>query len=257
MRIYLFISKEKKMLQMYLPYIEALNQKFDICQNLADADIVLIFGAWTRKGAQLASKSRKMGIPYIVCPLGDISERNRQNPHLKRLMQTLMYQKSMYKHANLLVASTPMERNYLMKLGWNNRVILTRYFGYSHLITEEGTMEDWQETDASTLADFEHRKAEAIAQQTQHAIIAQIMQIQSRMPHRNIPQKYLDDLHTLLYADDYDEDAINEELKKLKLDSYAASVFQAMTDKTGLTEGFMPLPAKKGRKSKEILKYVK
>ena len=57
--------------------------------------------------------------------------------------------------------------------------------------------------------------------------------------------------------DDYDEDAINEELKKLKLDSYAASVFQAMTDKTGLTEGFMPLPAKKGRKSREILKYVK
>ena len=73
MRIYLFISKQKKMLQMYLPYIEALKQKFDICPSLADADIVLIFGAWTRKGAQLASKSRKMGIPYIVCPLGDIS----------------------------------------------------------------------------------------------------------------------------------------------------------------------------------------
>ncbi len=117
---------------------------------------------------------------------------------------------------------------------------------------------NWQETDASTLADFERRKAEAIAQQTQHAIIAQIMQIQSRMPHQNIPQKYLDDLHTLLYADDYDEDAINEELKKLKLDSYAASVFQAMTDKTGLTEGFMPLPAQKGRKrSKEITEVCK
>ena len=44
-------------------------------------------------------------------------------------------------------------------------------------------------------------------------------------------------------------DSTREEMKKLKLDSYAASVFQAMTDKTGLTEGFMPLPAKKGRKS--------
>ncbi len=32
------------------------------------------------------------------------------------------------------------------------------------------------------------------------------------MPHQNIPQKYLDDLHTLLYADDYDEDAIKQEL---------------------------------------------
>lgn len=30
-----------------------------------------------------------------------------------------------------------------------------------------------------------------------------------------------------------------------------------MTDKTGLTEGFMPIPAKTGRKSKEILKFVK
>ena len=98
---------------------------------------------------------------------------------------------------------------------------------------------------------------QAIAQQTQYAFIAQIMQIQSRMPHKNIPQKYLDDLHTLLYADDYDEDAIKQELAEKKLSSYAASVFQTMTDKTGLTEGFMPIPAKKGRKSKEILKFVK
>lgn len=257
MKVYLFISKHKKTLKMYLPYIEALQQKFDITSNLVDADIVMILGAWTRQGAQLARMSRKMGIPYIVCPLGDLSERNCRNPHFKRSLQTLMYQKAMYRHSDLIIATTPLEKVYLEKLGWNKHITLIRYFGYSHLITEEGTMEDWQETDASTLADFEHRKAEAIAQQTQHAIIAQIMQIQSRMPHKNIPQKYLDDLHTLLYADDYDEDAINEELKKLKLDSYAASVFQAMTDKTGLTEGFMPLPAKKGRKSKEILKYVK
>lgn len=38
---------------------------------------------------------------------------------------------------------------------------------------------------------------------------------------------------------------------------YAAAVFDAMTEKTGLTEGFMPLPAKKGRKSRQILKYIK
>ena len=68
---------------------------------------------------------------------------------------------------------------------------------------------------------------------------------------------YIDDLHTLLYADNYDEDAIHAELAKLKLDMYAAAVFDAMTEKTGLTEGFMPLPARKGRKSRQILKYIK
>ena len=256
-KIYLFISKQKKLCKMYLPYIEALHQKFDTTQQLADADIVLILGAWTIAGAQLARKSRKMGIPYIVCPLGDISERNRMNPHFKRSLQSFLYQKGMYKKADLVIATTPMEKEYLLKFGWNKSISLIRYFAYSHLTNEEVTMEDWQNTANTTLANFEKRKADDISDQTKDAIIAQIMQIQSRMPHRNIPQKYLDDLHTLLYADNYDEDAICAELDKLKLSSYAASVFQAMTDKTGLTEGFMPLPAKKGRKSKDILNYVK
>lgn len=52
MKVYLFISKHKKTLKMYLPYIEALQQKFDITGNLVDADIVMILGAWTRQGAQ-------------------------------------------------------------------------------------------------------------------------------------------------------------------------------------------------------------
>ena len=257
MKVYLFISKQKKQFPMYQPYFETLQQTLDITTSMVDADIVLILGAWTMQGARLARQSRKMGIPYIVCPLGDISKRNCKNPYIKRSLQSMIYQRAMYQKADLIIATTPMERDYLLQLGWNKHVSLIRYFGYSHLTSVSATSEDWQNADASTLSDFEQHKAESIAAQTKSAIIAQIMQIQSRMPHKNIPQKYLDDLHTLLYADDYDEDALNEELSKLKLTNYAASVFQAMTDKTGLTEGFMPLPAKKGRKSKEILKYVK
>lgn len=257
MKVYLFISKQKKQYAMYEPYIEVLQQKLDISTSLADADIVMIFGAWTIKGAQLARKARKMGIPYIVCPLGDLSDRNRKNPYLKRGLLSLLYQKAMYRNANLIIATTPMEKGNLEKQGFDRNIQLIRYFGYSHLTSEYSMKEDWDEADANTFADFERHKAEMIAEQTTNAIIAQIMQIESRMPHKNIPQKYLDDLHTLLYADDYDEDAIKEELSKLKLSHYAASVFQAMSEKTGLTEGFMPLPAKQGSKSREILKYVK
>ena len=257
MKVYLYIAKQKKTLKMYLPYIEALGKKLDITHNLADADIVMILGAWTMQGAQLAKKSRKMGIPYMVCPLGDISERNRKNPHLKRCLQSLVYQKTMYQKADLVIATTPMEKNYLAQLGWNKNIALIRYFGYSHLTSESAMLDSWTDTNTSTLSGFEQHKAEMIAAQTKEPIIAQILQIKSRMPHQNIPQNYLDTLHTLLYADNYDEDAINEELQALKLSGYAAAVFQAMTEKTGLTEGFMPLPAKKSRKSKEILRYVK
>lgn len=257
MKVYLFISKEKKTLKMYLAYTEALTHQLDITQNMDDADIVLILGAWTAQGAKLARQARKMDIPYIVCPLGDISERNIKNPYLKRNLQTIAYQRDMYKHSMAVVATTPMEKKYLLRLGWNKNVVLVRYFCYSHLTSKSAMIEDWQEVDNSTLSAHEQRKAEMIASMTKDAIVAQILQIKSRMPHKNIPQKYLDDLHTLLYADNYDEDAINAELSQLKLSDYAASVFQAMTDKTGLTEGFMPLPGKKGRKCKEISKYVK
>ena len=257
MKVYLFISKKKKLFKMYQGYIDTLSQQLDIVQQMNDADIVVILGAWTMKGAQIAKQSCKMGIPYIVCPLGDISERNCKNPHLKRNLQTLFYQKKMYKNANLLIATTPMEKTYLEKLGWNKNISLIRYYGYSHLTTESAMAESWTDTDDAALALFEKNKAEDIAAKTKEDIVAQIMQIESRMPHKNIPQKYLDDLHTLLYADNYDEDAICEELSKLKLSEYAAAVFQAMTEKTGLTEGFMPLPAKKNGKSKEILKYIK
>ena len=257
MKVYLFVSKKKKLFKMYQPYLDSLGKQLDITQDMVDADIVLILGAWTMRGAQVARKSRQMGIPYIVCPLGDISERNRKNPQLKRSLQSLVYQKKMYREANLLIATTPMEKTYLEQLAWNKRIFLIRYFAYSHLTSENVMAEEWYQAETTTLSYFEQKKAEAIAAKTQDAIIAQIMQIQSRMPHQNIPQQYLDDLHLLLYADNYDEDALNQELEKLKLSDYAASVFQVMTEKTGLTEGFMPLPAKKSRLSKEIQKYVK
>ncbi len=258
MKVYLFVSKEKRGHEMYLPYIEALSKTLDVTTTeMSESDVALFMGAWTLRGANLAKKARRMGIPYLVCPLGDLSEYNSKTPHIKRSLQRAAYQKAMCKKADAVVATTPMEQAQLGKLGWNKNVLLVRYFGYSHLATEQSTTDDWNATHASTLADHEKRKADQIASLTQDPIVAQIMQIKSRMPHRNIPQPYLDDLHALLYTDNYDEDAVNEQLRKLKIDHFAASVFQAMTEKTGLTDGFMPLPAKKGRKSKEILTYIK
>ena len=143
MKVFLFVSKQKKLYKMYMPYLDALNKQLDIVKQMADADIVLIVGAWTIKGAQLARQARKMGIPYIVCPLGDISERNCKNPHFKRSLQTLMYQKKMYQKANLLIATTPMEKTYLEKKAWNTNISLIRYFEYSHLTSENNMAEDW------------------------------------------------------------------------------------------------------------------
>ena len=44
MKVFLFVSKQKKLYKMYMPYLDALNKQLDIVKQMADADIVLIVG---------------------------------------------------------------------------------------------------------------------------------------------------------------------------------------------------------------------
>ena len=46
MKIYLFITKKKRQYAMYKAYIETLQQRLDIADNIEDADVVLFLGAW-------------------------------------------------------------------------------------------------------------------------------------------------------------------------------------------------------------------
>ena len=61
MKVYLFISNHKKLLKMYLPYIEALNKQLDITNSPVDADIVLVIGAWTWQGSPDSQESKADG----------------------------------------------------------------------------------------------------------------------------------------------------------------------------------------------------
>ena len=47
---------------MYKAYIETLQQRLDIADNIEDADVVLFLGAWSYPGFRLAQRSRKLGI---------------------------------------------------------------------------------------------------------------------------------------------------------------------------------------------------
>lgn len=257
MKVYLYITKQKQALALYKPYRDALTALPDITSKLEDADTLLILGAWSRQGARLARRARRMGIPYTLCPLGDLSPESSRRPWLKRGLQALAYQRRMTRGAALVLATTPLEQQSLARAGLTGQAALLRYFAYSSLTTQDAQMDSLDGQQAAVLARHEQQKAEAIARQTEHPIARQLLQIKSRMPHQNIPQSYLDKLHGLLYAEGYDEDALCAELHRLGLSAYAAAVFQVMSERTGLTEGFMPLPAQKSRKSKEILRFVK
>lgn len=257
MKVYLSIASHKNGLEVYKPYFEMLASSFTIVDALREADLTLILGAWSWPCARIARRSLKMGIPYAVCPLGDLSGRNRHNPGFRRSMQQLAYQQSLLRNASLLIATSPLEQKYLADTTHHPHIALLRYFAFTSQTTRSQMAAMLLDAQEEVLAEHEKAKDQRIAAKTKDAIAAQLLQIESRMPHENIPLSYLSRLHDLLYADNYDEDKLAAELNKLKLSPFARAVFEAMSEKTGLTEGFMPLPPKKSAKSKQIMKYVR
>lgn len=53
-----------------------------------------------------------------------------------------------------------------------------------------------------------------------------------------------------------DEDAVAEMIHRLKLDDFTQRLTAVLAEFLGLTEGFMPFSAKRGRRTKRLYKMI-
>jgi hypothetical protein len=261
MKIYLYINKSVLKIDIWRDYMSAVSE-CDRADRLSEADLLHLFGVWDFKASRLVRKARKMGIPYIISPLGGLSSWNMHHPVVKRFFQRYRYQKSMVKHADAILVTTPMEMQYLRKLKWNFQLYRIPNPILTHLLSGAEMRDRMEEVYGKVLSRHEKFKAEQIRrlvgeESPEHAILRQLLQIQSRMPHQNIPQKYFDVLQSLLHDTDYDDDLLAEQIKKQKILKFSRRIFKVMTIRTGLTEGFMPIEMLNDRKAKTILKYCR
>lgn len=261
MKVYLHISKSllKKSIHRDLISIlrENLSQDMDIVDNLADSDIVYIFGAWRMQDAIFARKVRQMGIPYILIPLGHISRWNIEHYLIKRIIQSVLYQKLLAKKAGCIITTSKLEDTYLKKLKWNQNIIYVTNCLYSQVTTNSETANEIWQCGNKILTSFTQEKEEKIHKITDDEIIYQILLIKNRMPHQNIPFQMVDQLHCLLKNTEYNDDELEEKIEKMKLKKFSESLFAVTMEKTGLTEGFIPFPQKVNKLSKKINKYIK
>jgi uncharacterized membrane-anchored protein YhcB (DUF1043 family) len=261
MKIYLYINKSVSKIDIWRDYVSAASE-CNRADRLSEADLLHLFGVWDLKASRLARKARKMGIPYIISPLGGLSQWNMHHPSTKRFIQRLCYQKSMVKHADAILVTTPMEMQYLRKLKWNFQLYRIPNPILTHFLSNAEMRDRMEEVYGKVSSRHEKFKAEQIRrligeESPEHAILRQLLQIRSRMSHQNIPQEYFEVLHGLLHDTDYDDDLLAEQIKKLKLLKFSRRIFKVMTIRTGLTEGFMPVEMLSDRKTKTIINYCR
>jgi len=234
----------------------------DDSEAISEADVLHILGCWDAKAAKLAKKAKKMGIPYVVSPLGGLSKWNMSKPRTKRALQRMRYQKGMIKNAEAILTTTPMEMEYLINLKWNHHIfrIPNAMFISQETLQHMATL--MAQVYEKIYNSHEDKRIQSINEKIngddpEHKVVAQIMLIHSRMPHKNIPGTYLTEMHHLLNDTDYSDDIVEQLLRKNKLHKFSCRLFAAMNRKTHLTEGFMPMPPKDDKESKIIEKYIK
>lgn len=256
MKTYIYIPQKMKALPLLRQHLTAFAQ-MDITEKLSEADVAIIFGVFSWSSARFARRCRRMGIPYVVSPWGQMSRWNVEHHLLRSALRYASYQRSVNRNAFAMIATTPMEQKYLKSKKSQGNVELIRNSMFSTLITKEQMLRQHSALLSKALDDYETRLSERIAKTTEgNAICYQLMKIQHRIAHEDIPLTYLQELNDMLYADNYDEDELNARMQKLKIDKFAASVFYVMSLKTQLTEGFMPCPSRHDSKAKQILKLI-
>lgn len=88
---------------------------------------------------------------------------------------------------------------------------------------------------------------------TEQQVCRAIINVAYELNHHSVPMRHLADLYTIIRSTDMDEDLVGDMLRQIKASDTASRLMSVMGDFLGLTEGFMPLPKKKDRKSRAML----
>ena len=72
----------------------------------------------------------------------------------------------------------------------------------------------------------------------------------------SIPQAFLDETSGIMTESNYDEDAMVQLLRRLKVDKFAAFAMELLARKSTLTEGFMPIELRDGKLVEKMERMV-
>ncbi len=217
-------------------------------------DVVHVIGAWDSKSVKIASDAIKRHIALVYTPAGSLSPWYKPiSAHVKLSFK-----------ASATIASGAMEQELLSGQDSRNlHLILNAVTTATTTAEEMATQykevykEAYEKTDAKLWEEVNKRIE--MLKETDASILEisrNLLYAQYLYQRGNIPQKFLDTLTALMTASNYNEDTMTEVLKLIQLDVFTQHLEYVMMEKSGLTEGFMPIIFKKDNTSVKMLDIV-
>ena len=217
-------------------------------------DIVHIIGAWNASSVKTANDAIKRYIALVYTPLGSLSPWYKPaSSHVKLATK-----------ATATVASGAMEQELLSGQEKNNLHLILNAVTTATTTPEEmadgykAIYKDAIETTDITLWNEVDRRIKMVNEQDKCIleICRNLLYAKYLYQRRNIPHKFLDKLVALMTDSNYNEDTMVEILKFIRLDVFTQHLEYVMMEKSGLTEGFMPIIYKQDKVSDKMLDLV-
>ena len=268
MRLQLLMPKEIKAVKANADVLAVLSECLankgivgeDVILTDENPDIIHAFGSWNAHVRSIIELSYKKHIPIVLSPLSGLQPWNMRSKAMGAREE-----RQSVRRASAVHAFNKMELTKLQKLSWNNNVFLVRSCVTTNRVSAEemtkGLFEQYRHIiDLHDQQERDNIKARIEGAGCNDSAMKQIATILLYTHYHyvrgGIPQRLLYDLSQQLTGLNYNEDDFCALLVSLGIADFASSLFQVASEKSTLTEGFMPLPATDNKLTRQIREMI-
>lgn len=217
--------------------------------------VVHVFGVWNNKYAAFVKKQRRKGLPVVFTSIEGLAPLLNAKGCRTNDITRISAIKRICSSSNIVHVCGNIEKSLLESVSKDvqTKVILNSEFTS---LTDVGSLVDmfketyqsvYEQNKASIKDSINAATSAATNDKTIAAICSCLMYIRKLYISGCIPQSVLDDTATMIITRDYDEAEMANVLKTLGVFKFSSFCMSLLEDHTQLTEGFMPIPAAKGK----------
>lgn len=236
----------------------------DVVLTAENPDIVHVFDGKDKRNITYSAKLYNMEIPVLLSPLNSFFPWNN---HRKKAKKSVLKPKKypIIKFVTAFHASGQLEYNQLTTLAVGKNTRLIENSVITNSITDELMAQQFVEYYKEILVIHDQFIKEKINQKVSKLITSDVdvngnmknlcsmfLYIEYLYRRHNIPFSILQELSTIMFEAEYNEDKFAEYLETLKITNFVASLESVLSSRSLLTEGFMPIALKEGKLADKI-----
>ena len=236
----------------------------DVVLTAENPDIVHVFDGKDKRNITYSAKLYNMEIPVLLSPLTSfLPWNNHRRKAEKGVLKPKKY--PIVKFVTAFHASGQLEYNQLTTLAVGKNTRLIENSVITNSITDELMAQQFVEYYKEILVIHDQFIKEKINQKVSKLITSDVdvngsmkklcsmfLYIEYLYRRHNIPFSILQELSTIMFEAEYNEDKFAEYLETLKITHFVASLESVLFSRSLLTEGFMPIAFKEGKLADKI-----